>query len=86
MPGAVTNSDLTYVADHFVDRPSFQCPVRVGPEQRQQFLLARRFFAQPLRPIVLRQDDRHAVVQLRHALLAAEKQLWTASCENRLIS
>jgi hypothetical protein len=66
------------VADHFVDRPNFQCLVRTGFEQRQQFLLAPWFFAQPFSAIDLREDgSAYGRAALRHALLANEKQLWT---------
>jgi hypothetical protein len=62
------------VADGFADRPDFQRVVWARFEQREQFIVGRRFLAQPLRPITFGEDGRHPVVQLGNHVVGRARQ------------
>src|SRR6202051_2766739 len=57
---------IPHIADALIDRPNLQVGIRAWLEHRQQVIIGRRFFSQPPRPILLRQDDRHPSVELAH--------------------
>jgi hypothetical protein len=48
--------------------------VGAGLQECQQFFLGRRFIAEPFGPIGFSEDDRRAVVQLRHQLVRTAGQ------------
>jgi hypothetical protein len=57
---------IPHIADALIDRPNLQVGIRAWLEHRQQFIIGRRLFSKPPRPILLRQDDRHPIVEFAH--------------------
>jgi hypothetical protein len=52
-------SFIPHIADALIDRPNLQVRIQAWLEHRQQFIIGRRLFSEPPRPILLCQDDRH---------------------------
>jgi hypothetical protein len=59
-------SVIPHIADALIDRPNLQVGIRTWLEHRQQFIIGRRLFSEPSRPVLLPQDDRHPIVELAH--------------------